>query len=225
MGQLLDSHSRVRGPVRGPVRGMLFNADAIWLCASFSGHPQRLVKSRWAARGSRKLVCRFFSEELEPPPLVLLLRCMCREIAVAPCRVKVPGDRAKAISAFLGAGGSARVICVTKAGAPEELRALKVSTILSRGELEHDTSRRGRRYPRKVSPPCTLRSAVNLAPPTVTQTVTQTIACAHAERAVSHCVAALPNHRTNECRAVVTSQHQARGRDCWRAHLGAPRSQ
>jgi tRNA A-37 threonylcarbamoyl transferase component Bud32 len=44
------------------------------------------------------------------------------------------------MSAFLGAGSSARVFCVAKAGAPapEELRALKVSTSLSRGELEHE---------------------------------------------------------------------------------------
>jgi hypothetical protein len=156
LGQLLDYHSRVRGPVRG----MLFNADAIWLCASYSGHPQRLVKARWAARGSRALVRRFFGEEPEPPPLVRLLRSMCHELAVAPCRVRVPGDRALATSAFLGAGGSARVFCVAKArvaeaGAPalEELRALKVSTSLSRGDLEHEIA--------------TLRAAANAGAPVV----------------------------------------------------------
>ena len=156
LGQLLDYHSRVRGPVRG----MLFNADAIWLCASYSGHPQRVVKARWAARGSRALVRRFFGDEPEPPPLVPLLRSMCRELAVAPCRVRVPGDRALATSAFLGAGGSARVFCVAKArvaeaGAPalEELRALKVSTSLSRGDLEHEIA--------------TLRAAANAGAPVV----------------------------------------------------------
>jgi hypothetical protein len=156
LGQLLDYHSRVRGPVRG----MLFNADAIWLCASYSGHPQRLVKARWAARGSRALVRRFFGEEPEPPPLVRLLRSVCHELAVAPCRVRVPGDRALATSAFLGAGGSARVFCVAKArvaeaGAPalEELRALKVSTSLSRGDLEHEIA--------------TLRAAANAGAPVV----------------------------------------------------------
>ena len=134
-GQLVDYHSRVTGPVRG----MLFNASAFWLFRSVRNLPVSLVKSEWGARGSRALVRRFFDEE-PPPPLVLLLRRICRELAVVPHRLPVASGEAPAgsASAFLGAGGSARVFSVVAAGAVAEPRALKVSTTLLLAELDYE---------------------------------------------------------------------------------------
>jgi tRNA A-37 threonylcarbamoyl transferase component Bud32 len=77
------------------------------------------------------------------PPLVPLLRFVCRELAVEPRRITASGVEPAAAeagaraSAFLGAGGSARVFCVAQlTGA--ELRALKVSSELSRAELTYE---------------------------------------------------------------------------------------
>ena len=67
-----------------------------------------------------------------------LLRHLCRELRVAPRHVTAAG--AERTSAFLGAGGSARVFCVAaEGGAPAPL-ALKVSEKLSRAELEYEFS-------------------------------------------------------------------------------------
>lgn len=145
-GRLPDNHSCVDGPVRGK----LFNARAFWLFRSVRNAPVSLVEGEWGARGSRALVRRFFDAVPVPPPLVLLLRQLCRELAVAPRRVAADAggvlrreeDEAVAAadaSASLGAGGSARVFCVSDAGeAVGALRALKVSATLSRAELEYE---------------------------------------------------------------------------------------
>jgi len=134
-GQLVDYHSRVPGPVRG----VLFNARAFWLYESRSHMPLNLIKSEWGARGSRALLREFFDAAPEPP-LVPLLRHLCRELGVAPRLVAAAGaERAAkgATSAFLGAGGSARVFCVAKEGAAAPF-ALKASVTLSRADLEYE---------------------------------------------------------------------------------------
>jgi len=132
---------------------MLFNARAFWLFRSVRNTPVSLVEGEWGARGSRALVRRFFEAVPVLPPLVLLLRQLCRELAVAPRRVAADAggvlrrEEEEAVaaadaSAFLGSGGSARVVCcVSDVGeAVGALRALKVSATLSRAELEHEFS-------------------------------------------------------------------------------------
>jgi len=132
-GQLVDYHSRVRGRVRG----MLFNARFFWLYESHTQIPVALIKGELGARGSRAALRAFFDAAPEPP-LVPLLRHLCRELRVAPRHMTAAG--AKRTSAFLGAGGSARVFCVAaEGGAPAPL-ALKVSEKLSRAELEYEFS-------------------------------------------------------------------------------------
>ena len=141
-GQLVDYHSRVKGAVRG----LLFNARAFWLYESVRSHPVALVKGEWRARGSRALLRDFFAATPEPP-LVPLLRHLCHELHVAPCRVTAAGvesasaaaDGMERTSAFLGAGGSARVFCVVSEGAAA-VQALKASTTLSRADLEYEYS-------------------------------------------------------------------------------------
>ena len=132
-GQLVDYHSRVRGRVRG----VLFNARFFWLYESYTQIPVALIKGELGARGSRAALRAFFDAAPEPP-LVPLLRHLCRELRVAPRHVTAAG--AERTSAFLGAGGSARVFCVAaEGGAPAPL-ALKVSEKLSRAELEYEFS-------------------------------------------------------------------------------------
>ena len=132
-GQLVDYHSRVRGRVRG----VLFNARFFWLYESYTQFPVALIKGELGARGSRAALRAFFDAAPEPP-LVPLLRHLCRELRVAPRHMTAAG--AKRTSAFLGAGGSARVFCVAaEGGAPAPL-ALKVSEKLSRAELEYEFS-------------------------------------------------------------------------------------
>jgi tRNA A-37 threonylcarbamoyl transferase component Bud32 len=85
----------------------------------------------------------FFDAAIEPP-LVPLLRHLCRELRVRFCRVNEMGleplnGSNEPASAFLGAGGSARVFCVATEGATEHF-ALKVSTKLSRSDLEYEFS-------------------------------------------------------------------------------------
>ena len=136
-GQLVDYHSRVRGRARG----VLFNARFFWLYESERGHPIALIKNEWGARGSRAALRAFF-DAVPEPPLVPLLRHLCRKLGVAPRRVTEEGiepaaaDGATRTSAFLGAGGSARVFCVAAEGA--EALALKASTTLSRAELDYE---------------------------------------------------------------------------------------
>jgi hypothetical protein len=137
-GQLVDYHSRVRGPVRGA----LFNARAFWLYESFRNHPAALIKGEWGARGSAALLRTFF-DAVPEPPLVPLLRHLCRELRVMFCRVdasglKPPDGSDIRASAFLGAGGSARVFCVAAEGSDDALFALKASTTLSRADLEYE---------------------------------------------------------------------------------------
>jgi hypothetical protein len=138
-GQLVDYHSRVRGRSRG----VLFNARFFWLYESERSHPIALIKGEWGARGSRAALRAFFDAAPEPP-LVPLLRHLCRALGVAPRRVTDAGvepdaaDGAARASAFLGAGGSARVFCVAAEGAAAPLRALKASTALSRAELSYE---------------------------------------------------------------------------------------
>jgi tRNA A-37 threonylcarbamoyl transferase component Bud32 len=132
-GQLVDYHSRVRGRVRG----VLFNARFFWLYESYTQIPVALIKGELGARGSRAALRAFFDAAPEPP-LVPLLRHLCRELRVAPRHVTAVG--AERTSAFLGAGGSARVFCVAaEGGAPAPL-ALKVSEKLSRTALEYEFS-------------------------------------------------------------------------------------
>jgi len=132
-GQLVDYHSRVRGRVRG----VLFNARFFWLYESYTQFPVALIKGELGARGSRAALRAFFDAAPEPP-LVPLLRHLCRELRVAPRHVTAAG--AERTSAFLGAGGSARVFCVAaEGGAPAPL-ALKVSEKLSRAALEYEFS-------------------------------------------------------------------------------------
>ena len=130
-GQLVDYHSRVRGSVRGA----LFNARAFWLYESVRNHPVALTKGEWGARGSRALLRAFFDAAPEPP-LVPLLRHLCRELRVEFRRVNASGD--ERASAFLGAGGSARVFCVAAEGSADAPFALKASTTLSRADLEYE---------------------------------------------------------------------------------------
>ena len=97
-GQLLDYHSRVRGPVRG----VLFNAASFWLCASIRDKPQQLLKGRWAARGSRAALRRFLDGNAPPePPLVPLLRFLLCSLRAELCPVAANSD-ADAVS---GGGG------------------------------------------------------------------------------------------------------------------------
>ena len=150
-GQLVDYHSRVRGPVRG----MLFNARRFWLFESMREHPVQLIKGDLGAPGSRALLRRFF-EAVPEPPLVSLLRHLCRELRATPSRGGAQGAEldgggggsgggdggggggSEALSsAFLGAGGSARVFRVAAAG-EAGLCALKASTALSRAALEYE---------------------------------------------------------------------------------------
>ena len=142
LGQLVDYHSRVRGPVRG----VLFNARVFWLYESVRAHPVSLTKGEWGARGSRAALRTFFDASPEPP-LVPLLRFLCRALGVAPVRLAASGaapaaaSRAVRASAFLGAGGSARVFSVARlgaGGAHAELHALKASSLLSRAELTYE---------------------------------------------------------------------------------------
>ena len=142
-GQLVDYHSRVRGPVRG----MLFNARRFWLFESRRDLPVQLVKGDLGAPGSRALLRRFF-EALPEPPLVSLLRHLCRELRAMPSRGGTQGAELEGggggggsgealSSAFLGAGGSARVFRVAAAG-EAGLCALKASTALPRAELDYE---------------------------------------------------------------------------------------
>ena len=156
-GQLVDYHSRVRGTVRG----VLFNARVFWLYQSQRNLPISLTKCEWGARGSRAAL-RAFLDATPEPPLVPLLRFLCRALAVVPRRITAAGvepaaaDSAARASAFLGAGGSARVFCVAQltASGAAELRALKASTALSRGDLtyEFDTLARAARAGAPVVP-------------------------------------------------------------------------
>jgi hypothetical protein len=142
-GQLVDYHSRVRGAVRG----VLFNARVFWLYDSRRSHPVSLTKGEWGAPGSRAALRAFFDAAAEPP-LVPLLRFLCRALGVVPHRVIVgsgvepaAGDASARASAFLGAGGSARVFCVARRGAAgeaAELHALKASSTLSLAELKYE---------------------------------------------------------------------------------------
>ena len=142
-GQLVDYHSRVRGAVRG----VLFNARVFWLYESRRSHPVSLTKGEWGAPGSRAVLRAFFDAAAEPP-LVPLLRFLCRALGVVPHRVVVgsgvepaAGDASARASAFLGAGGSARVFCVARRGAAgeaAELHALKASSSLSLAELKYE---------------------------------------------------------------------------------------
>jgi hypothetical protein len=137
-GQLVDYHSRVRGPVRG----MLFNARAFWLYESARHSPGALTKGELGAHGSREMLRAFFNAAPEPP-LVPLLRHLCSALGVAPHRITAAGaaptaaDATTSASAFLGAGGSARVFCVAAKGAAAP-HALKASVTLSRAELEYE---------------------------------------------------------------------------------------
>ena len=138
-GQLVDYHSRVTGTVRG----ILFNARVFWLYESVRHNPVALTKGEWGARGSRALLRTFFDAAVEPP-LVPLLRHLCRELRVRFRRVNAMGleplnGSNEPASAFLGAGGSARVFCVAVEGATEHY-ALKVSTNLSRSDLVYEFS-------------------------------------------------------------------------------------
>jgi aminoglycoside phosphotransferase len=67
---------------------------------------------------------------------VPLLRHLCRELRVEFRRVNASGD--ERASAFLGAGGSARVFCVAAEGSADAPFALKASTTLSRADLEYE---------------------------------------------------------------------------------------
>jgi hypothetical protein len=149
-GQLVDYHSRLPGKVGGEsitTRGMLFNARVFWLYESLHALPVTLKKGEWGAPGSRAALRAFFDAAPEPP-LVPLLRFMSRALGVVPRRVAASdaepaaGDGASQSSAFLGAGGSARVFSVARppaaGGAAELLYALKVSSTLSRAELTYE---------------------------------------------------------------------------------------
>jgi len=138
-GQLVDYHSRVRGTVRG----VLFNARVFWLYQSVRHLPVSLTKCEWGARGSRAAL-RAFLDATPEPPLVPLLRFLCRKLAVEPRRITASGVEPAAAeagaraSAFLGAGGSARVFCVAQLAGAAELRALKVSSQLTRADLTYE---------------------------------------------------------------------------------------
>ena len=142
-GQLLDYHSRVRGPVRG----MLFNARHFWLFQSVRCHPVKLTKGLLGAPGSSALMRRFFEGAEEPEPqLLTLLRHLFRELRVAPRRIAVGahlsgggggGGGGERTSAFLGAGGSARVFCVASEATGKPC-ALKASLTLSHGDLHYE---------------------------------------------------------------------------------------
>ena len=140
-GQLVDYHSRVSGPVRG----MLFNARHFWLLESRRHIPVALIKGKLGAPGSAALLRRFFNAASEPP-LVPLLRHLCSALSVLPRSIAVDslpvgggggGGAQVRSSAFLGAGGSARVFCVAREGATR-LSALKASTSQSRAELQYE---------------------------------------------------------------------------------------
>jgi len=129
-GQLVDYHSRVRGPVRG----MLFNARHFWLLESNRARPLALTKGLLGAPGSLALFRRFFNAGTEPP-LLPLLRKLFRELNVVPRRTAFFSGSQDS-SVFLGAGGSARVFSVTAADG--EPCALKASLLLSPLELHYE---------------------------------------------------------------------------------------
>jgi hypothetical protein len=117
-----------------------------WLYESVRSHPISLTKGEWGAPGSRAALRAFFDAAPEPP-LVPLLRFLCRSLGVVPRRVTASGDEPAAgdgaarSSAFLGAGGTARVFCVARLAAgdaAECLHALKVAPALSRAKLTYE---------------------------------------------------------------------------------------
>ena len=125
-GQLADYHARVPGRVRG----MLFNATRMWLYESHDGHPVRLVKAQLGERGSRDLLRAFFDAPRPEPPLVSLLRRLCRDLRV------VPAAAALGAGAFLGAGASGRVFRVQRVGADTSAPALALKVACGRGAAE-----------------------------------------------------------------------------------------
>lgn len=113
----------------GLCRGMLLGRNGFWLYKSCSGSPIKLIKSTWAAAGSRELISSFFSDE-SAPPLVSLLRVLLRHF---DARVRF-GD------AFLGAGATGRVFAVT-VGPDRQLMALKVAVGVEHSVLEDEHSK------------------------------------------------------------------------------------
>lgn len=116
-GQLVDYHTSLPGECRG----MVFNARAVWLYASKSGSPLRLVKAEWGAPGSLELIRDFFmpAKALPEPPLLVLMRRLALSLDVVPCEAVTKGG------SFLGAGGSGRVFAV-RSLVDSTRRALKV---------------------------------------------------------------------------------------------------
>ena len=135
-GQLADYHARTPGRARG----LLFNARHAWLYESHNGHPVSLVKAALTARGSRELARDFLCRPLAEPPLIRLLRRLCRELRVEAT------ETAPGAGAFLGAGASGRVFCVrglaaSDGGSGGQLFALKACCEASPGDVGFEFSR------------------------------------------------------------------------------------
>ena len=144
-GQLVGFHSRLPGQVRSA----LFNGREFWLYLSDRTGPLALIKGEWGARGSLAELRDFFIAAPEPP-LVPLLRFMACALGAVFIRVAGAdegsggggggggGDARPALtSSFLGAGGSGRVFAVKREG-DDAPSALKVSSVLSKDELEYE---------------------------------------------------------------------------------------
>ena len=140
-GQLVDYHPRLPGQVRS----VLFNGREFSLYLSDRTGPLALVKGEWGARGSLAELRDFLNAAPEPP-LVPLLRFMaCALGAVFFCVAGAEGSggggsgdaRPALMSSFLGAGGSGRVFAVKREG-DDAPSALKVSSALSKDELEYE---------------------------------------------------------------------------------------
>jgi hypothetical protein len=88
VGQLADYHARTPGRARG----LLFNARHAWLYESHDGHPLSLVKAALTAHGSRELARSFLCRPLPEPPLIRLLRRLCKELRLEAAEA-APGGR------------------------------------------------------------------------------------------------------------------------------------
>ena len=106
LGELVKYHRLIPGHCRG----MLFNGRQFWLFASSEGHPAKLVRGTWAAPGSERLVRRFFDDPPPPPPLLPRRRQLRSALRL---RIAPAGG-----TAFLGAGGTGRVVAVRSLDEP-----------------------------------------------------------------------------------------------------------
>lgn len=70
LAQLHQYHSYIAGNCRG----MLFSPTDFWLYETFDGAPVRLIQAQWTQDGTAALVQKFFSEGVDEPRLLQVLR-------------------------------------------------------------------------------------------------------------------------------------------------------